>query len=162
MALSFSSILLTGLAIVLLIAGFIGCFLPVIPGPPLAWGGLLCAYFSSYNEISVLSLIITGVVALIITILDTVLPPIMTKRSGGSKAATTGSTIGIIVGLFLGPVGIILGPFIGALVGELIHTDGKFGKSMKSAWGAFAGFLCGTGMKMITVGFFIWWFVKSF
>lgn len=159
---SFTSIILIVAAVLLLLIGFIGTFVPVLPGPPLAWGGLLAAYFSVYNDISVRLLIITGIAAVIITILDTILPSWMTKKTGGSKAATTGSTIGIIVGLFIGPVGIILGPFIGALIGELLHTDGEFGKSMKSALGAFLGFLCGTGMKMVTVGIFIWLFVKSF
>lgn len=159
---SISSIILITVAVVLLLIGFIGTFVPVLPGPPLAWGGLLAAYFSVYNEITIKLLVITGIVAIVITILDTILPSWMTKKTGGSKAATTGSTIGIIVGLFVGPLGIILGPFIGALIGELIHTDGEFGKSLKSAFGAFLGFLCGTGMKMVTVGIFIWFFVKSF
>ena len=86
----------------------------------------------------------------------------MTNKIGGSKAATIGSTIGLIIGLFMGPAGIILGPFLGALVGELIHSKGAFFTSLKSAWGAFLGFLLGTGIKMIAVGFFIWIFIRSF
>lgn len=156
------SIILCVVAGLLLIIGFIGTFVPVIPGPPLAWGGLLAAYFSVYNEISLVTLIITFAVAVAITVLDTILPPIMTKKSGGSKSATTGSTVGIFVGLFLGPLGVILGPFIGALIGELIHTNGDMSSSLKSAWGAFLGFLFGTGIKMIVVAVFIWLFILSF
>lgn len=155
-------IFLSALAAILLFVGFIGTFVPVLPGAPLAWGGLFAAYFSQYNDISVNCLVITAVIAVIITILDFILPPMITKKSGGSKAATTGSTIGLIVGLFLGPMGIILGPFIGALIGELIHTNGEVGTSLKSAWGSFLGFLLGTGMKMAVVIGFIVVFVKSF
>ena len=86
----------------------------------------------------------------------------MTKKSGGSKAATWGSTIGLIIGLFAGPLGIIAGPFVGALVGELIHTDWNYSIAFKSAWGAFLGFLCGTGMKMIVVVIFLWIYIVSF
>lgn len=156
------SILLTILAVILLIVGFLGTFIPVIPGAPLAWVGLLLAYFSSYNDISFVCLIITGVVAVAVSILDNVLPVLMTDKVGGSKAATVGSTIGLIIGFFLGPAGIIAGPFLGALVGEMIHSGGNFSTSIKAAWGAFLGFLLGTGIKMIAVGFFIWIFVRSF
>ena len=156
------SILLCIVAAILLLLGFLGTFVPVLPGAPLAWAGLLAAYFSQYNEISILCLVITGAVAVAVSILDNVLPVFMTNRVGGSKAATLGSTIGLIVGFFLGPAGIIAGPFLGALVGELIHSNGNFSASLKSAWGAFLGFLLGTGIKMVSVGFFIWIFVRSF
>ncbi|MBP5603453.1 MAG: DUF456 domain-containing protein [Treponema sp.] len=156
------SILLTILAVILLIVGFLGTFVPVIPGAPLAWVGILLAYFSSYNDISLVCLIITGVVAVAVSVLDNFLPVLMTDKVGGSKAATVGSTIGLIAGFFLGPAGIIAGPFLGALVGEMIHSGGNFSTSIKAAWGAFLGFLLGTGIKMIAVGFFIWIFVRSF
>ena len=73
----------------------------------------------------------------------------MTDKIGGSKAATWGSTIGLVIGLFLGPAGIIAGPFLGALTGELIHSGGDFGVSIKAAWGAFLGFLTGTLLKFV-------------
>ena len=155
------SIFLSILAGILLFVGFLGTFVPVIPGAPLAWAGLLAAFFSTYNDISLVCLIITGVVAVAVSILDNVLPVYMTNKVGGSKAATIGSTIGLIIGFFVGPAGIILGPFLGALAGELIHSKGNFVASIKSAWGAFLGFLLGTGMKMVVVGFFIWIFVTS-
>lgn len=157
-----ASILFSIGAGILLVVGLIGAFVPVLPGPPLAWAGLLLSFFSKYNQISIACLIITGAVAIIVTIMDNVFPVLMTKKSGGSKTATTGSTIGLIVGLFLGPVGIILGPFLGALLGEFIHTHGDMDVSFKSAWGAFLGFLCGTGSKLIVVLIYIWIYVASF
>jgi len=153
---------LTIVAGVLLVVGFLGTFVPVLPGAPLAWFGLLAAFFSANNTISVVCLIITAVVAVVVSILDNFMPVMMTNKWGGSKAATRGSTIGLIIGFFTGPWGIILGPFIGALVGELIHTNGKFNESLKSAFGAFMGFLFGTGMKMIAVLAFIWIYIISF
>lgn len=145
----------------LLFIGFLGTFIPVLPGAPLAWGGLLVAFFSSYTEISVVCLVVCGVFAVLVSILDNLFPVFMTKKSGGSKAATTGSTIGLIVGFFVGPAGMILGPFAGALICEFIHTKGDFRIAFKSAWGAFLGFLLGTGIKMITVMIYIWIFIQA-
>ena len=156
------SIILCLVAGLLLLAGFLGTFVPILPGAPLAWAGLLAAHFSIYNDISILCLIITGVIAVLVSIADNIFPVTMTKKFGGSKYATTGATIGLIIGFFTGPWGIILGPFLGALVGELINKEGRNEGVLKAAFGAFMGFLLGTGLKMITVLAFIWVFVISF
>lgn len=156
------SIILCIAAGVLLLAGFLGTFVPVLPGAPLAWAGLLAAHFSQYNDIPVLWLIITAIIAVVVSIADNFFPVTMTKKFGGSKYATTGATIGLIIGFFTGPWGIILGPFLGALVGEFINKEGKNDGVLKAAFGAFMGFLLGTGLKMITVLGFIWIFVISF
>ena len=156
------SLVFTILAGLLLLLGFLGTFVPILPGAPLAWLGLLLCYFSSYNDISLVTLIITALAALAVSILDILLPVFMTDKIGGSKAATIGSTLGLIAGFFLGPAGIIAGPFLGALVGEMIHSGGNFSASLKAAWGAFLGFILGTGIKMIAVGFFIWIYIRSF
>lgn len=156
------SIILCLVAGLLLLAGFLGTFVPILPGAPLAWAGLLAAHFSIYNDISILCLIITGVIAVLVSIADNIFPVTMTKKFGGSKYATTGATIGLIVGFFTGPWGIILGPFLGAMVGELINKEGRNEGVLKAAFGAFMGFLLGTGLKMITVLGFIWVFVISF
>ncbi len=156
------SVILCIVAGILLLAGFLGTFVPILPGAPLAWAGLLAAHFSIYNDISILCLIITGVIAVLVSIADNIFPVTMTKKFGGSKYATTGATIGLIIGFFTGPWGIILGPFLGALVGELINKEGRNEGVLKAAFGAFMGFLLGTGLKMITVLAFIWIFVISF
>jgi uncharacterized protein YqgC (DUF456 family) len=153
---------LTIFAGILLGIGFLGTFVPILPGAPLAWAGLLLAYFSDYNEISLTILIITAIVAIVVSIVDNIFPITMTKKTGGSKAATTGSTIGLIIGLFVGPLGIILGPFCGALVGELLENNGEFKPALKVAWGAFLGFLLGTGIKMAAVVWFILVYILSF
>ena len=156
------SLVLCIVAGVLLFVGFLGTFVPVLPGAPFAWAGLLAAYFSEYTDISLLCLIITAVIAVVVSIVDNIFPVTMTKKFGGSKYATTGATVGLIVGFFTGPWGIILGPFFGALIGEFINKEGRNEGVFKAAFGAFMGFLLGTGLKMITVLAFIWIFVFSF
>ena len=157
-----SNLLFSILAGILLAGGFVGCIVPVIPGAPLAWAGLLLAYFSDYNDISVFCLVITAIVAIVISILDNFFPSIMTKKTGGSKYAVIGSTIGLFAGFFIAPISLTVGAFLGALIGELIHSNGNFGTSLKAAFGAFLGFIVSTGLKMIVVAIFVMIFVFSF
>ena len=149
------------LAGVLLLAGLIGTVLPVLPGPPIAWAGLLAAHFSSYSQIEILILIATGIAAVFVTVIDNIFPSVMTKKAGGSKAATWGCTIGLIVSFFLGPIFILIAPFAGAFIGEMIHDSSDAKRALKAAFGAFKGFLLGTGLKIICVMCFIWLFLWS-
>ena len=143
---------------VLLIVGFLGTVIPVLPGAPLAWA----AHFSSYTPVKIVTLVICAVIAVAVSVLDSFFPTLFTKSSGGSKAGMVGSTIGLIVGMFLGPLGIIVGPFVGALIGEMIHDSSDFKRCASAAFGAFKGFIFGTGLKMITCAAFIWIYVVAF
>ncbi len=153
--------------IVLLILGFLcmligilGSFLPVLPGPPISWIGLLLLYSTKAVPDNWWLLGITLFFAVFITVMDYVIPAMGTKKFGGSKAGIWGSIIGLLVGLFLPiPGGIIIGAFLGAFIGELTqNTDQK--SALKAAFGSFLGFLTGTFMKfLVTViyaGLFIW------
>lgn len=149
------------LAGILLLVGLIGTVLPVLPGPPIAWAGLLAAHFSSYSQIEIWILIATGIAAVFVTVIDNIFPSVMTKKAGGSKAATLGCTIGLIVSFFLGPIFILIAPFAGAFIGEMIHDSSDAKRALKAAFGAFKGFLLGTGLKIICVMCFIWLFLWS-
>ena len=155
------TILLAILGGIFLLVGLIGTVLPVLPGPPIAWAGLLASYFSNYSRLEIWMLVITGIVAIFVTVIDNIFPSLMTKKAGGSKAATIGCTVGLMVSLFLGPVAILITPFLGALIGELIHDSSDKRRAFIAAFGAFKGFLLGTGIKIITVICFIWLFVWS-
>lgn len=146
---------------ILILVGFVGTVVPVLPGAPLAWAGLLIAFFSANTDISIVALVVTGIIAVIVSVADNFLPVVFTKQSGGSKSGTIGSTVGLIVGLFIGPIGIIIGPFVGAFIGELIHDNSDIQRAFKAALGAFKGFLAGTGIKMIACAIIIWVFVVS-
>ncbi len=151
---------LLALGIVLIIVGLIGCIIPVIPGPPLSYGGMLALHFTKYGPFSEEMLWMMAFAALLVTALDYVVPIWGTKKFGGSKAGVWGSTIGLIVGLFLGPIGIILGPFLGAFAGEM--TQRKETKdALRAAFGAFIGLLLGVGLKLIVSGLITFYFVKE-
>ena len=146
------------IAIVCLVIGLIGTVVPVLPGAPLAWLGLLLGRWISYIHTPVWILILTGLLAVFVSIMDNILPVTMTKKAGGSKAGTWGCTIGLIAGFFIGPLGIIFCPFVGACIGEMINDSSNMKRVFKAAFGAFGGFILGIGMKMSSVLLFIWIF----
>jgi len=146
-------------ALLLIISGIIGSFLPVLPGPLTSWAGLLVLHFTEGVELSQTFLIVTLLVAIFIYVLDYIIPAIGTKRFGGSRTGMIGTTLGLIIGLLSPiPFGIIIGPFIGALIGEMMHRN-DINKALKAAFGSFLGFIASTFLKFIVaivyLGFFI-------
>jgi len=151
---------LLALAIVLMIAGIAGCLLPVLPGPPLSYLGLVVLHFTRFADVSKNLFIILAVVAIVVTVIDYVVPIWGTRRFGGSKYGIRGATVGLIIGLFLGPLGIIIGPFIGAVVGELIFKD-DIKYALKAGFGSLLGFLTGVGLKLAASLLITFYFVRA-
>lgn len=152
------------LSFVFLLAGIAGSILPVLPGPPLGWIGLLLFSFTSDSTFTTSFLIWTGVVAAAITALDYIIPVWGTKKFGGTKAGVRGSTIGLLIGVFFAPFGfisVIIGPMIGAYIGEMMQEKDST-KALKSAIGSFIGFLLGSGMKLIYGCLALYWAIAEF
>ncbi len=145
---------------ILMLLGILGSFLPVLPGPPVSWVGLLMLHLTKAVPDDWWFLGITAAVALIIFALDYVIPAIGAKKFGGTRAGMIGTTIGLIIGL-LAPIpgGIFVGAFLGAFVGELSNkTDNK--TALKAAFGSFLGLLTGTFMKFTVTAIFLVFFFK--
>lgn len=137
------------IACLLLLAGLAGSVLPVIPGPPLGYVGLLLLKWSGYADFTLTFLIVWAVIVIIVGLLDYFMPLWMTRIFGGSRAATIGSAVGLLAGIIiLPPWGMILCPFLGALAGELIYDRANTGRAFKVAFGSFAAFILGTGAKL--------------
>ena len=133
-----------------MIVGILGSFLPVLPGPPISWVGLLLLYLTQAVPDNYWVLGITLAVAVLVGVLDYVIPAHGTKRFGGSSYGVWGTNIGLIVGLIAPiPLGVIIGPFLGALIGELIYDSQDHKRAMKAATGSFIGFLASTFMKFV-------------
>ncbi|HZK96941.1 MAG TPA: DUF456 domain-containing protein, partial [Prolixibacteraceae bacterium] len=93
----------------LMILGIAGCLLPMLPGPPLSYLGLIAIQLSSKINFSPKFLISWGVIVILVSILDYVIPIWGTKYFGGSKYGVWGSMAGLLAGLFIPPIGIIIG-----------------------------------------------------
>ena len=153
--------LLLAIAIILIIVGLLGCILPIIPGPPLSFLGLLILHFTDFAEYTTNFLLIVAFIAIVVTVLDYIVPIWGTKKFGGTKAGMWGATIGMIIGMiFLGPLGLILGPLVGAIIGESIKGANNK-DAFKAGLGAFFGFLMGVGLKLAASIYITWHFIKG-
>ena len=148
------------LSAICLLIGILGCVLPVLPGVPLAYCGLLLLHATDKVQFSWQFLVTWAVVTIVVQVLDSVVPIWGTKKFGGSKMGVWGSTLGLLVGLFFGPWGIVLGPFLGAVAFELI--DGKNTRlALKAGWGSFVGLMTGTILKLICCGLMTYYFIAE-
>lgn len=145
---------------IFLIVGFIGCILPVIPGVPLSYIGILLLHLTDKVQFSTTFLIVWAVIVVIVQLLDYYIPVWGTKRFGGSRWGKWGSVVGVIIGMFFAPWGIILGPFLGAVIGELL--SGRASQdALKAGLGALIGFLLGTAAKLVVSGMMIYYYVEA-
>lgn len=146
--------LLYALSAICMLVGLAGCILPMIPGPPLAWLGMLLLHFTDRVDFSVTELVVSALVVIATLVLDYFTPMIGAKKFGGGKYGNRGCVIGTIVGMFFLPLGLILGPFLGAVIGELIAGK-PFRAALKAGFGSFVGFLFGTLIKLAVCLYFI-------
>ncbi|MBQ8674026.1 MAG: DUF456 domain-containing protein [Bacteroides sp.] len=148
------------LGILCLITGLLGCVVPMLPGPPLAYAGVLLLHITDYADFSPTTLLVGLLVVIVVQVLDYFVPMLGAKYSGGTPWGSRGCLVGTIVGLFFMPWGIILGPFLGAFIGELLGGY-QAGRALKSGIGSLLGFLFGTVLKCVVCGYFIWIFVAA-
>lgn len=146
--------------ILLMILGIIGCLVPVLPGPPFSYIGLILLHLSRFGHFPASTLIILGTIAVVVTVLDYIVPIWGTRKFGGTKYGTRGATVGLIIGFFLGPAGIIIGPFLGAVIGEMIFRD-DMNYALKAGFGSLLGFLAGIGLKLAASLVMTFYFVKE-
>jgi len=146
------TVLLAILAFFLILVGFAGIFLPVLPGIPLAWLGIfIFAIGTGFDKISILATVLLFVFMLLTLLLDFLAPMIGAGKNKASKWGLIGTSLGLIVGLLVfGIWGIIAGPFIGAFLGELV-ANRPVGQALKSATGAFIGFIFGSLIKVVYI-----------
>ncbi len=151
-------ITLLALAVLFALIGLAGCILPGLPGPPLAWLGLLTVQFA-IHAYSNTFLIITALITIIVAVFDFYLPIITARKYGATKQGIRGSIIGMVLGIFLTPIGMIAGLVIGAVVGDMM-AGRTAAQSARSASGTVLGTLITIGIKLAwTV--ILCWFIFS-
>jgi uncharacterized protein YqgC (DUF456 family) len=153
------TILLWALAVVLVIAGLAGLFLPGLPGPPLLFAGLwLAAWAESYAHVGAGTLIVLAVLAAGIYIVDFAAVAMGARRFGASKRALAGAGVGLLIGLFLGLPGVVLGPLAGAVIAELAGRR-DLESAARAGLGAAIGLAVGVAVKValsfVMIGIFL-------
>lgn len=148
MAESLYPILLWLLAGVLILLGFAGLILPVLPGIPLIYVGIvLLAWAEDFVHVGWATLTLLGVLTLLSFGLDFLATALGAKRFGASPRAIMGAALGAVVGLFFGLPGILLGPFVGAVLGEF-SRKATLEEATQAGVGATLGLLLGALLKL--------------
>jgi uncharacterized protein len=132
----------------LILIGLLGTVLPVLPGLPLMFGGmLLAAWAGDFQHIGPWTLVTLGLLVLLSIGVDLAASILGAKRVGASNKALVGAGLGGFVGLFFGIPGLLAGPFLGAAAGEM--ADGReWRAASKVGLGTWLGLVVGAVLKL--------------
>ncbi len=148
------------LGIVLCIVAIAGSVLPLLPGPPIAYAGLLVQQLRTEKPFTTNFLLFWLAIVVVSLLLDYLIPIWGTKKFGGTKYGVWGCTLGFIAAFWLGPWGVIIGPLIGAFIGEMIAQNNS-SAAMRAALGSFVGFLLGSFLKLVVCFFMLYYIIAS-
>jgi uncharacterized protein YqgC (DUF456 family) len=150
------------LGAILILLGFVGSVLPVLPGPPLSFVGLfafaLVRHFSP--PLTPVLIIVMLIVTVLVVVLDYIIPVIGAKKHGASQWGIYGSMAGMIAGIFFPPFGVLVGAFVGAVLVEWIVTR-KESHALSAGWGIFVGSVLGMALKLGTSGVMAYYFLAA-
>jgi uncharacterized protein YqgC (DUF456 family) len=129
----------------LIIVGFLGTFLPVLPGPILIVTGAVIhrLWLGPEHSLSWLTLGLLAFLLLCSIVADNLASAMGAKWFGATKWGMYGAIAGGVVGLFFGIIGLLAGPLIGAFAGELLLARKRISGSLKSTWGTLVGTAAG-------------------
>ncbi|HED23898.1 MAG TPA: DUF456 domain-containing protein [Firmicutes bacterium] len=146
-------------AFILFLIGLAGTVLPVLPGAPVIWLGMIAySLIAGFEQFDPWFFIGQAVLALAVMGIDYLFTALGSRYLGGTRAAFWGAAIGLLIGLFFIPAGHLLGPFIGATVFDLLarrHT----GRALKSGFGATLGIVGALPIKLLLEVVMITWFI---
>ena len=150
----------------LLIAGFVGCILPLVPGHLLLLMAALAHRLMLGEEGSGLtwwSLSLLALMAIISQLLETMSGAAGAKRFGGSRWGVIGALLGGVLGMFFMPIGLLAGPLLGAILCELVFVREQMAAAWRSGLGSVVGTLAGMGIKLVFgIAMIFWFFVDVF
>ncbi|MCZ2088433.1 MAG: DUF456 family protein, partial [Burkholderiales bacterium] len=98
----------------LVVLGMLGMVLPLLPGVPLLFGGLLlAAWLDDFSRVSALTMGVIGIVAALAWLVDLLASLLTARSAGASKLALWGTLAGALLGLAGGVPGLIIGTVLG-------------------------------------------------
>lgn len=143
-----SHILLWALAAVFVLTGIAGTVVPILPGTPLIFGGLLlAAWIDDFQRVSWITLTVLALLTIASLVIDFIATGLGAKRVGATRLAVIGAFAGSVIGIFFGLVGVLLGPFIGAFAGEMM-SHGQFEQASRVGVATWVGLVIGTAAKL--------------
>lgn len=149
------------IAVLLFVAGFVGSFLPVVPGNIIAWLGILIHKLMLGDaSVSWVFFWIATVIAIVAQVLDYLCTYWGARKFGATWQAAVGGIVGGIIGvIFFNIIGLIIGPVIGVVVVELARSGNlqKAGRAgIGTVVGGFVAFVVKFALTCLLIaGFFI-------
>lgn len=146
-------------AAIFFLVGLAGTLLPVMPGAPLIWVGMLVyGLIAGFDNLGILFFLIQALLALAVMGVDYLFAALGSRYFGGSKAALWGAALGLLVGIFFFPVGLLIGPFLGAALADLLFMK-RTDQAIKTGIGASIGFWTALPIKLGLEAVMITWFI---
>ncbi len=146
-------------SISLILIGLAGTILPLLPGTLLVWGGvLLGAWIDDFTRVSVGTVVIITVLAILAGVLEFVAGLMGAKRVGASKLALVGAALGTVAGIFMGLVGVLFMPLVGVAIGEYWSQKNqeRAAKVALATWlGLIVGMVAKVVLSFVMVGIFL-------
>ncbi len=143
----------------LIVVGLAGTVLPAIPGVLFVLAGVvLGAWIDDFTRISVFTVVVVSVLAVIAWVLDYVAGLLGARKAGASRQAIIGALIGTVVGIFMGLIGVLFMPLVGAAVGEYIaqkDRDRAFKVGIATWLGIMAGLIAKVVIALMMIGIFV-------
>ena len=146
-------VLLWIVVIVIFIIGVGGSVLPVLPGSPIVFAGvLLFAVFTGFEKVTWTVVGIIGGIMVLSQVIDMLVSAYGAKRRGATMWGIVGGIIGGFVGLFFGGLpGLLLGIFALSFLAEWMLGGMELRNALGVGWASLLGFLGGTLMKIALV-----------
>ena len=149
----------------LLIAGAIGCFIPVLPGHLILFIAAVAHRLMLGKDSGLVwwSFLILGALMAVSQVMEMVSGAAGTKWFGGTRWGAFGAIAGGIVGMFFMPFGLIVGPLAGAVACELAFARQETREALRSGVGSVVGTIAGLGIKLgIGAAMVVWFFADVF
>lgn len=141
------SVLLWVVGGILTAVGLSGMLLPIVPGAPVLFLGLLLgAWAENFHYVGFWTLLILALMTVLTYVVEFAASALGVKKYGGSNRAMVGAALGGIIGMFMGIPGILFGPFIGAVIGEL-SLQRNLDEASRAGFGTVVGLAIGLAGK---------------
>ncbi len=139
-----------------MVAGLVGCVVPVLPGPPLAWlGALYYGWQTGWAKISPFILALMLVIALVGATADWWMGFLGAKKGGASAWSQVAALVGGLIGLIAFSLpGMLIGS-VAAIVAVEWHRLREWKGVLRAGGGYLVGFLLAMVVEVVCTLFII-------
>jgi len=138
------------LAIIVILIGIAGIFIPYVPGISLIFIAILAyGWHEGFHQVSSYYIAVMAALTVLSLVVDYLAATLGAKHFGSSKYGIYGALLGTLLGIIIfAPIGIFVGPWLGALIGEMLAGK-DFSTAMRISWGTIVGLFSGIAFNLV-------------